>query len=156
MGAVSFEPDSHWVIELYVGFEAARRQQNDRRTLQAFLGYRTETMRFGMQYSDQDRGNDPGIELASLFGVADLSEDWSLLARIDRLFEPSVRGENIDYLPFDPEARATLSILGIEARPYPFFSIIPNVEHIRYDDPPGQEPRPADDLLVRLTLFLKF
>jgi hypothetical protein len=153
---VSFEPRHHWVIELYADFESIKRQGKDRRLVQAFLGYKTDTTRFGLQYSDQDRGTDPGIQLASFFGVVDFSEDWSVLARVDRLFEPSVRGNDIAYLPFDPDAKATLLILGIEARPFEFFSLIPNIEYIHYDDPSGPEPRPEDDLLVRLTFNLTF
>jgi len=156
MAALSFEPGSHWLIDLYVDFEALQRSRNDRWTMQAFVAYRTENTRVGLQYSDQDRDDDPGIELASLFAVRDLSETWSLIARVDRLFKPSVRGEDIDYLPFDPTANATLLILGAEARPHRFVGVIPNIEYIGYDDPAGPTPRPDDDLLVRLTLRLKY
>ena len=156
MAAVSWEPSSNWVVELYGDFEDPLSSGDGRRTLQGFMGYRTESGRVGLQYSHQDRDDSQGIELASLFGVADVSEDWSLLGRVDRLFEPSIRGDDIAYLPFDPNARATLLILGVEARPYEFFSLVPNIEYIRYDDPDGPEPRPEDDLLVRLTFYLKF
>jgi hypothetical protein len=155
MVAVAFNPDSHWLIDLYADFGDFGGTDEDRLTLQAFAGFQTDTYRLGLQYSNQDRGADPGIELASAFGVLDFSDTWSLLARVDRLFKPSPRGEDIAYLPFDPTAKATLLILGIEARPYRFFSVIPNIEYIRYDDPPGIQPRPGDDLLVRLTFFLK-
>lgn len=156
MGAVSWEPNPKWVFELYGDFEDPFSDGDGRRTLQGFMGYRAESARLGLQYSHQDRDDSHGIELASIFGVADVSEDWSLLGRVDRLFEPSIRGDDIAYLPFDPDARATLLILGVEARPYEFFSLIPNIEYIRYDDPDGPEARPEDDLLVRLTFYLKF
>ena len=32
--------------------------------------------------------------------------------RIDRLLEPSPRGDGIAYIPFDPRARATMSLAG--------------------------------------------
>ena len=156
MGAISFEPNSHWVIELYADFEHPKRQLNDRLTLQTFFGYKTDSARFGLQYSNQDRGTDPGLEIASFFAISDFAKRWSFLSRVDRLFEPSVRGEDIAYLPFDPDANATLLILGVEARPYEFFSLVPNIEYIHYDDPPGPEPRPENDLLVRLTFNLTF
>jgi hypothetical protein len=156
MGAVSWEPNSSWVVEVYGDFEDPFSDGDGRRTLQGFLGYRTESFRLGLQYSHQDRDDSPGIELASVFGVADFAKDWSFLGRVDRLFEPSVRGEDIAYLPFDPDAKATLLILGVEARPYEFFSLVPNIEYIHYDDPSGPEPRPENDLLVRLTFYLKF
>ena len=156
MGAVSWEPNSSWVVEVYGDFEDPFSDGDGRRTLQGFLGYRTESARLGLQYSHQDRDDSPGIKLASVFGVADFAKNWSLLGRVDRLFEPSIRGEDIAYLPFDPDAKATLLILGVEARPYKFFSLIPNIEYIQYDDPDGPEPRPEDDLLVRLTFNLTF
>ena len=156
MGAVSWEPNSSWVVEVYGDFEDPFSDGDGRRTLQGFLGYRTESARLGLQYSHQDRDDSPGIKLASVFGVADFAKNWSFLGRVDRLFEPSIRGEDIAYLPFDPDAKATLLILGVEARPYEFFSLIPNIEYIRYDNPDGPEPRPEDDLLVRLTFCLKF
>ena len=156
MGAVSWEPNPNWVFEFYGDFEDPFSEGDGRRTLQGFLGYRTETARLGLQYSHQDRNDSQGVELASLFGVVDFSENWSLLGRVDRLFEPSIRGEDIAYLPFDPDATATLLILGVEARPFKFFSLIPNIEYIQYDDPSGPEPKPDNDLLVRLTFYLKF
>jgi len=156
MGAVSWEPNANWVVEVYGDFEDPLSAGDGRRTLQGFLGYRTEAARLGLQYSDQVRDNSPGIKLASLFGVVDLSENWSFLGRVDRLFEPSIRGEDIAYLPFDPDAKATLLILGVETRPYKFFSLVPNIEYIQYDDPSGPEPMPENDLLVRLTLYMKF
>ena len=157
MAAVSWEPSSNWVVELYGDFEDPWSEGNGRQNSPGD-SWATEPRRpvFGLQYSDQVRDNSPGIELASLFGVVDLSENWSFLGRVDRLFEPSIRGEDIAYLPFDPDAKATLLILGVEARPYKFFSLIPNIEYIHYDDPSGPEPRPEDDLLVRLTLYMKF
>jgi len=155
MVAVAFKPDLHWLIDFYADFGDFGGTDEDRLTLQAFAGYRTDNYRLGLQYSNQDRGEDPGIELASAFGVIDFSDTWSLLARVDRLFKPSARGDDIAYLPFDPTAKATLLILGIEGRLYRFFSLIPNIEYIRYDDPPGIQPRPGNDLLVRLTFFVK-
>ena len=156
MGAVSWEPNANWVVEIYGDFEDPWSSGDGRRILQGFMGYRTESARLGLQYSHQDRDDSPGIKLASVFGVADFAKNWSFLGRVDRLFEPSIRGEDIAYLPFDPDAKATLIILGVEARPYEFFSLVPNIEYIHYDDPAGPEPRPGDDLLVRLTFYLKF
>ena len=155
MVGMSWKPNSNWLIDLYVDWGDFAGSDHDRLTLQAFAGYKTDDYRWGLQYSNQDRGEDPGIELASAFGIIDFSETWSFLSRVDRLFKPSPRGDSIDYLPFDPDAKATLLILGVEAKPYRFFSVIPNIEYIRYDNPPGPEPRPTDDLLVRLTFFLK-
>ncbi len=156
MGAVSWKPNANWVVEIYGDFEDPWSSGDGRRTLQGFMGYRTESSRLGLQYSHQDRDDSPGIKLASVFGVADFAKDWSFLGRVDRLFGPSVRGEDIAYLPFDPDAKATLLILGVEARPYEFFSLVPNIEYIHYDDPDGPELRPEHDLLFRLTFYLQF
>ena len=41
-------------------------------------------------------------------------EELGLVGRIDRLIEPSPRGNDIDYIPFDPSAPATLYLAAFE------------------------------------------
>lgn len=47
--------------------------------------------------------------------------------------EPSPRGNNISYLPFDPSARATFFIGGIEYQATPHLTITPNIVRTHYD-----------------------
>jgi hypothetical protein len=77
----------------------------------------------------------------------------SFIGRIDRLFEPSPKGDNISYVPFDPTAPATMLLAGIEYRFSPIFRMTLNVIWTTYGvDQDGS--RPEDDLHLRLTFFL--
>ena len=127
----------------------------DRSTWQLFTGYRAEGLSWGLQYSDQDREDDPPLQLASLFLVKQINAAASFIGRIDYLFEPSPKGEGISYLPMDPSARPTLFIAGTEFRLTPHVSLTPNVVTVRYDRN-EQGTRPDTDVHLRLTLFVDF
>lgn len=154
MGALSWKPGAPWTIDLYADHEQ-RDGPTDRETFQVFAGYRTEDLRWGLQYANQDRENDPPLELASGYLVTRTGASTSLVLRLDRLFEPSPKGDDIDYLPFDPSAPATMLIAGLEFAAAEHVFLTPNVVLIHYDrDDQGQ--RPDDDLHLRLTLFFNF
>ena len=104
---------------------------------------------------DQDRQDDPKLELASAFVVYESGERVSLIGRVDRIMEPSPAGNNIAYLPFDPSARATFFIGGVEFRLTPRFCITPNTVVTVYDrNEQGVTPR--TDFHLRLTFFFNF
>ncbi len=154
MGAITWRPDSRWVVDLYADYEK-RSGPDNRRTLQAFVGYRTEGFRWGVQYSHQDRREDPRLELASAFAVGRLSPKFNAIGRIDRLIAPSPRGDNIAYIPFAPESPATLYNGAVEYVGFEHVRITPNVLVIDYDRADdGTQPR--TDLQLRLTLLLDF
>jgi hypothetical protein len=69
------------------------------------------------------------------------------------LLTPSPKGNDIDYLPFDPNSKATLFIAGFEWRPCGYFALNPNLETILYDRD-DQGNRPKNDLLLRLTFYV--
>ena len=152
MGAVTWMPDEHLYVDLYLDYERLAGPA-DRTTAQIFAGYKTDHLRWGLQYSYQDREDDPRLELASAFYVRSLQDRLSFIGRIDRLLEPSPRGDSISYVPFDPTAPATMLLAGIEYRFSPIFRMTPNVIWTTYGiDQDGS--RPEDDLHLRLTLFL--
>lgn len=153
MMAATYDPDSPWLVDLFTSYER-QPGKADRTTLQAIAFRQTEAWRFSLLYSYQDRQDNPRLEVGSFFAIYELSRRWNLIGRVDRLFEPSPGGEDIDYLPFDPTARATLLIAGAEARITRSFSLIPNVEIIRYDRPDSGGLRPGTDFLLRLTFQL--
>lgn len=154
MGAVTWRPEPGWVIDLYGDYEQLSGPR-DRTTLQGFLGFQGESMRWGVQYSHQDREQDPPLQLVSGFLVAALGERWSVVARVDRLLEPSPKGDAISYLPYDPSARATTLYSGVEYRLGPHVRLTPNTVITRYDrNDAGIRPR--SDVYLRLTLFLDF
>jgi hypothetical protein len=154
MAAVSWTPAPGWIVDLYWDQERLA-GPTDRRTVQGFVGYRRDGFRWGAQYSKQDRQEDPPLELASLFVARDVNRSTGLIARVDRLIEPSPKGNDITYLPMDPSAPATLSIGAVEFRLNDTVRITPNVVFIRYDER-DDETRPENDLHLRLTLFLDF
>ena len=154
MAAMSWHPDSRWTVDLFADYEVLPGPA-DRTTLQGFVGYATEAFRWGLQYSHQDRENDPTLELASGFLVARTGKRTSLIARIDRLLKPSPEGDTIDYLPFDPSAKATMFIGALEVRYNEHYALTPNVVVKRYDENDAGE-RPDTDLHLRLTLFIDF
>jgi hypothetical protein len=154
MGALTWRPAGQWVVDLYADFEDLP-GRTDRSTVQLFTGYQTNTLRWGIQYSHQDRQEDAPLELASLFAVRRVGGKISLVGRIDRLMEPSPQGDGISYLPFDPSARATLFMGGIEFAPAPHFVITPNVVVTSYDRN-DEGIRPQSDIHLRLTLFINF
>lgn len=152
MGALAWTPNEKWIVDLYMAYDKLP-GPTDRSTYQLFTAYQTDGMRLGAQYSNQDREEDPPLELASVFAVKKLGKYSSLIGRIDRLFEPSPRGDNIAYLPFDPTSRATLFLVGWEFRVSNIFRITPNTVVTAYDrNDEGVVPK--TDVHLRLTIFL--
>jgi hypothetical protein len=152
MGAVTWKPSESLYVDFYLDGERLAGPA-DRTTLQLFAGYKTDARRWGIQYSYQDREDDPRLELASAFFIQSLRDSLNVIGRIDRILEPSPKGDNISYVPFDPTAPATMLLAGLEYRFSPVFRITPNVIWTTYDrDDDGI--RPDDDLHLRLTFFL--
>lgn len=154
MGAVSWKPAANWILDFYLDSEAISGPR-DRSTIQGFVGYQTDELAWGIQYSNQDREEDRPLELASTFIRSRLAEKVTLIGRVDRLFEPSPRADNISYLPFDPTARATTLFAGAEFHTTPHLFITPNIVFTRYDRNDAGV-RPNSDLHMRLTLFIDF
>lgn len=154
MGAMNWKPATEWTLDFYASYEP-REGPHDRTTAQAFVAYEGEALRWGLLYSNQDRQDDPPLELASAFVVTDLDEKNSLVGRVDRLIEPSPKGNDIAYIPFDASASATLYLGAWERTLTPTLTLTPNVIAIFYDRNDSGE-RPETDLYLRLTLFWRF
>lgn len=154
LAAVSWSPNESWTFDVYLGNED-RDGNHDRRTWQLFAGYQADQLRWGIQYSKEDRGADPSLELASAFAVADYRQKSSLIGRIDRIIEPSPKGNDISYIPFDPSAPATMYLAGWEYRWLPSFTLTPNFIVIDYDRN-DEGVTPKTDVHLRLTAYFKF
>jgi hypothetical protein len=154
MGALTWQPSSPWTFDLYADYEKLS-GPTDRFTFQLFTGYRTDAFRWGIQYSNQDREGDAPLELASAFAVRRLTRRASIVGRVDRIMEPSPKGNNISYLPFDPRSRSTFFIGGVEFRVTPHLSVTPNAVFTKYDES-DQGITPRSDLYLRVTAFLNF
>lgn len=154
MLAMNWQIDDQWMIDLYVDHER-RPGPNDITTGQVFVGYEADRLRFGGQYTYRDREDNPPGELASAFAVTSVGRSTSLIARIDRIIEPSPKGDNISYIPFDPSAPATLYLAGLEYKFSDHFYLTPNVIHIAYDRN-DEGFRPDSDWHIRATFFIDF
>lgn len=154
MAAVNWKLSDNWMLDFYVDYEK-RPGPNDNTTGQVFAGYETETLRFGAQYIYRDREDNPAVELASTFAVQSLGQNSALIGRIDFVLEPSPKGYNISYIPFNPTARATMFLAGYEYRFSDHFRLTPNTVYISYDRN-DEGVRPESDFHLRLTMFLDF
>jgi hypothetical protein len=152
MGAVAWNPSPKWTIDLYMDYEKLR-GPTDRTTLQVFAGYTTDDLRWGVQYSHQDRQEDEPLELASAFLIAQLDAKTSFVGPVDRLIQPSPSADNIAYIPFAPDAPATFLLTGVEFEISRHFYVVPNTIVISYDKN-DEGVRPRTDFHLRVTFFL--
>lgn len=153
-GAISWNPLKRWYLDFYLDYEKLDGHE-DRSTFQLFVGYREEKLRWGLQYSNQYRQSNPRLELISAFITGKVYNNISLIGRVDRLLEPSPRGNDIEYIPFDPNSKATFFIGGIEFPISKHFIITPNVVFTTYDES-NEGIKSNNDLQYRLSLFFNF
>ena len=154
MAAINWKLSEHWMLDFYVDAER-RPGPNDTASAQIFAGYQSNNLRFGAQYIYRDRESQPSGELASVFAVGQAGQNSRWIGRIDRIMEPSPKGDNISYIPFDPTARATMFLGGFEYSVSEHFRVTPNTILISYDRN-DEGIRPNTDLFLRLTLFVDF
>jgi len=154
MGALTWKPGPRWTLDFYADY-ATEHGKKVSDTVQAFAAWQSESLRWGVQYSNQQFESGVPIELASGFVTGEVAPKFSLVGRVDRLLEPSRKGNSIAYLPMDPSARATMIFAGVEYRVHPRFSLTPNVVVTAYDRN-DEGTRPETDVYIRLTLFAHF
>lgn len=155
--ALSARPARRWVFEAYADFES-RPDDKDIQTLQAFGGFESKAVKLGLQYARQTRQQGPGkddleLDILSAFATGKLNPKLLWLARVDRGFDPNPNGASIPYLPFDPTAKSTLFLAGLEFLPIPSVHLTPNFQIITYDD---ADPKPKTDVVARLTFYWTF
>ena len=95
------------------------------------------------------------MSVASVFGAWDLGEKLSLLARVDRSFDGIPDAGDIPYLGLAEDTEFDLFLVGLDYRVHRMVSVIPNVEYVAYRETDGV-PAPDDDLIARLTLYVRF
>ncbi len=132
--------------------------QTDWYTLRGIIGYQTSGLRMAALFTHQVRqnptGNDTKLNMGSVFAVNKFSPKLALFARADRCFDPDPLGNTIDYIPFDPTAKSTLFIAGLDYTLGPDVHIMPNLETVIYDKVNGT--RPDSDIIPRVTFFYRF
>jgi hypothetical protein len=115
----------------------ARDGDTDRAIYQIFVGYRQPRYRAAFQYYRNTRnvpdGNDLELDMYSGFGIFDIvRQKWSVFGRVDRFDDPNPDGAGIAYLPIDPRAKYTFSLIGVEYFLLPSVRFSPNVETVAY------------------------
>lgn len=154
MGALTWRGQKGLLIDTYLDWES-RPGPYDRSTFQFLVGKKTAEYTLGIEYTNQDRGHDPDLELATFMGVLKIDDRWSLMGQAHRLFKPSVKGNDIAYIPFDPTAKATNLVAGLEYRFNNHLTLSPNIVWTHYSvNEAGIKP--ANDVHLRLTFYVNF
>lgn len=157
--ATRYETNPGFTAELMLA-QFQRDKDADRTTAQIFAAYRAANARVGVQYSFQKRraahgttAADIDLDVVSGFGVWDITKQKaSIFARIDRFSDPCADCSGIDYLPIDTKTAFTTTIAGAEFYVHPSVRFSPNVEYVKYDNPPSGTT-PKDDVVARLTFY---
>lgn len=157
--ALDLHPSNSLFLQFYTDFDD-RSGDGNRSTYQGFLGYKRPWGRVGVQYAHQIRrafGSHPELQLDALstFAVFNVSPRTAVIGRYDRLFDPNPDGAKISYLPFDPNAKSNFFLFGVDLKVAEQFSLLPNVEIVRYDELPDGT-RPGTDWVPRVTFFYHF
>ena len=75
------------------------------------------------------------------------------MGRLDHLLDPSVRGNDIDYIPFDPTATADAIFAGFDIDLHKSVRLMPNCKYVTYGTNDAGI-RPDDDVYLNLTLLI--
>lgn len=158
MASVSYDFTKNFVFEAYVDCNDCD-GSNDFFTYQGFLAFYKENMAIGLQYAHQTRhvpgDKDEELDLLSAFVRFIISDKLGIVTRIDRMFTPNPLAARQWYLPFDPTAKSTLYILGVDYIPVKQVHITPNIEIIVYDIN-DEGIKPGTDVMPRITFYYKF
>ncbi|MBI2568640.1 MAG: hypothetical protein HYV63_16585 [Candidatus Schekmanbacteria bacterium] len=158
MAAIGFAPTESFLVQAYVDFEN-RPGDTNRKTYQVFAGFKGGWGRVGALAARQTRdsadGEDVDLDLVSLYGVVNTSDNSSLLARYDKTLDVIPGADKISYYTFDKSSKSNLLIVGWDYRVHKRFSVIPNVSYAFYDAE-GDAEAPDDDIIAKLTFSLSF
>jgi len=156
--SVGFYPSKEWIFEFY-GDYADKDGSFDWYTWQVFLGYKSEQFWAGILYANQTReqpeGGDGKLRIGSVYAAGSISDQFNIFARVDRMFDPNPEGDKIPFIPFDPTAKSTFILAGVDWSPIKDVSFIPNIEFSTYDRN-SDGIVPPNDLIARLTFYWKF
>lgn len=157
--AFSYMPeDRQFFADVYVDYLDESQDENEDRawSFQLFGGWNGESGYAGLMYFHREWENNPAekLRVASGYYVHKLGRHWDLVSRIDYLLDPSVRGNDIRYMPFDPTARATAFLGGFDIKLHKNVDLMPNIKYVTYDKNESGI-RPDDDVYLNLTLGLE-
>lgn len=145
-------------LELYTDYAQGSNHKNYY-TYQGFLGWKSKKARIGIQYSHQTKEQgigkeDLNLDIYSVFGILNLAEKVSFLARCDRVEDPLPWGSTVSYVPFNNNAPFSFVLLGVDFHPLKKVSFIPNIMYVYYKDVNGKAI--DEDIQLKLTFFYSF
>jgi Phosphate-selective porin O and P len=146
-------------LELEVNTDYEERDgEKDRYTVQGALYYKLKEGNVGVLFARQNRETgdvtSEDLDIFSVFAAHKVSEKAKVFARYDRQFQTNSSAAKIAYLPFSPDAEASLVILGVDFAPAKNIHFMPNVETVLYKD--NGVDTPDNQILPRMTLYYKF
>jgi hypothetical protein len=151
--------DRGFFADVYVDYldESEDENEDTAMSYQLFGGWNGETNYAGLLYFHREWEHNAAerLRVASFYWVRNFNR-WhlSLVGRWDHLFDPSVRGNGIDYIPFDPTATADALLAGVDIDLHKNFRIMPNVKYVTYGTNDAGI-RPDDDVYLNLTVLVK-
>ena len=151
--------DRKLFFDLYLDYLDENEDENEDSawSYQLFGGWNGESSYAGLQYFERNWENLEAerLRVVSAYYVHTLpSRHWEIVTRIDFLLDPSVEGDGIRYMPFDPTARSTALFAGFDFKLHKHIDLMPNVKYVTYDTN-DEGIRPNDDVYLNLTLHLK-
>ena len=158
MISLGYDITQNLMVEGYLDWDD-KPGSTDYFTYQLFAAYQTDDMAAGVQFAHQIRGvanaEDEKLSLLSVFVRQKTSENFALVGRVDRMFDPNSRADSQVYLPFDPNSKSTLIIAGLDYSPISQVHFTPNIEVVLYDKN-AQDVKPDSDIIPRITFFCQF
>lgn len=159
-GALVVYPTPGFLIEAFGDYRGGRFETSVS-TVQGFAAYTRDAWRAGILFAHQVRsspGGDLELDVGSAYVVVKVSGVVSLLVRADRMFDPNPAGFTISYIPFDPSAKSTLLLGGVDFGDVASgVHVIPNLEVVVYDEIEGSPGNTPDtDVIGRVTFYWKF
>lgn len=150
--------DGDFFADVYFDYldESEDENEDTARSFQLFGGWNGQTNYAGLMYFQRNWKNNPTerFRVASFYWVHNFNR-WhlSFVGRLDHLLDPSVRGNGIDYIPFDPTATANAVLAGFDIDLHKNLRLLPNVKYVTYGTN-DQGIRPDDDVYLTLTLLV--
>ena len=150
--------DQKFFVDLYLDYldEDEDVNQDSAWSYQLHGGWNGKKDYAGLHYFHRPWDNLEAEEfrLASAYYVHVFGKSsWDIVGRIDYLLDPSIKGNGIDYIPFDPTATAIALLGGIGIKLHRNVEVMPNVKYVTYDTN-DEGIRPDDDVYLNLTLNL--
>ncbi len=158
LAAITFNPAKNIILQFYGDYDGLL-DVTSQITAQGFAAYKTDRIRVGLHYVRQIRkkegSEDLVLDMASVFIAGQMSETLNFFLRVDNMLDPNPKGDAIAYIPFDPTARSTFFVGGLDFTPIKNVHLMPNIEAVVYEEN-DEGVKPDTDIIPRLTFYWVF